>query len=206
MLPNPASAVIVPAASAPPVATASQRPQAIRRAALPMACVPAAQAVHTVSHGPCSPQRIEIAAPAALAIIIGTRNGETRRSPFSTRTTTWPSSVRRPPTPVPKIVPNRAGSTPRSPAWSNASVAAAMANCSMRSARRDSLGESYHGLGSQSCDLDRAAGRDARAEQALPVRLPADAAGGEHAEPGDRHAAALRLHDQAPQSLPATRS
>ena len=82
MLAKPASAVIVAADSAPPVATASQRPQAIRRAALPMACVPAAQAVAIVSFGPCSPKRIEIAAPAALAIIIGTRNGDTRRSPF----------------------------------------------------------------------------------------------------------------------------
>ena len=53
-----------------------------------MACVPAAHAVQIVSFGPCSPYRIEIAAPAALAIIIGTRNGDTRRSPFSMRTST----------------------------------------------------------------------------------------------------------------------
>ena len=51
-----------------------------------MAWVPAAHAVQIVSFGPCRPHRIEIAAPAALAIIIGTRNGETRRSPFSMRT------------------------------------------------------------------------------------------------------------------------
>jgi hypothetical protein len=53
-----------------------------------MACVAAAQAVQIVSAGPRKPWRIETAAPAALAIIIGTRKGETRRSPFSTRTTT----------------------------------------------------------------------------------------------------------------------
>ena len=150
MLRNPASAVIVAADSAPPVMTASQRPQAISRAALPMAWVPAAHAVQIVSFGPCRPHRIEIAAPAALAIIIGTRNGDTRRSPFSMRTMTCSSSVRRPPTPVAKIVPKRAGSAPTSPAWSNASVAAAMANCSTRSARRASFGDAYHGVGSQS--------------------------------------------------------
>ena len=55
---------------------------------------------------------MEIAAPAALAIIIGTRNGETRRSPFSIRVMTCSSSVCRPPTPVAKIVPMRPGSTP----------------------------------------------------------------------------------------------
>ena len=115
-----------------------------------MAWVPAAQAVQIVSFGPCSPKRIEMAAPAALAIIIGTRNGETRRSPFSIRTTTCSSRVCSPPTPVPKIVPNRAGSTPRSPAWAKASVAAAMANCSTRSARRASFGVAYQGVGSQS--------------------------------------------------------
>ena len=35
-----------------------------------------------VSHGPCQPWRIEMAAAPALAIIIGTRNGETRRGPL----------------------------------------------------------------------------------------------------------------------------
>ena len=38
--------------SVPPVTTASHRPHAIRRAALPMACVEAAQAVQIVSVGP----------------------------------------------------------------------------------------------------------------------------------------------------------
>ena len=74
--------------------------------------------------------------------------------PSSRRTSTCSSRVCSPPTPVAKIVPNRAGSTPSppcgSPAWVNASVAAAMANCSTRSARRASFGEEYHGDGSQS--------------------------------------------------------
>ena len=55
MLPKPASDVTVAAASAPPVTTASQRPQAISRAAFPMAWVPAAHAVQIVSLGPCRP-------------------------------------------------------------------------------------------------------------------------------------------------------
>ena len=55
MLAKPASAVGVAAASLPPVTTASQRPQAISRAALPMAWVPAAHAVQIVSFGPCRP-------------------------------------------------------------------------------------------------------------------------------------------------------
>ena len=55
MLPNPASDVAVAAHSEPPVATASHRPHAMSRAAYPMACVPAAQAVQIVSFGPCSP-------------------------------------------------------------------------------------------------------------------------------------------------------
>jgi hypothetical protein len=54
MLPKPASATGVPAASAPPVATASQRPQAIWRAAYPMEWVEAAHAVQMVSFGPRS--------------------------------------------------------------------------------------------------------------------------------------------------------
>ena len=61
----------------------SQRPLATSRAALATAWVPAAQAVTTFSDGPRQPARIEIRAGPALAIIIGTRNGETRRVPRS---------------------------------------------------------------------------------------------------------------------------
>ena len=45
--------------------------------------MPAAHAVLTVSHGPCQPQRIDTVALGAFGIIIGTRNGDTRRAPFS---------------------------------------------------------------------------------------------------------------------------
>ena len=90
-----------------------RRPGPTRSAGLAYvrACVPAAQAVQIVSFGPRNPNRIDTAAPGALAIIIGTRNGDTRRSPFSRRIWICSSSVWMPPTPVPKIVPIRAGST-----------------------------------------------------------------------------------------------
>jgi hypothetical protein len=52
MFVNPASAVAVNGASVPPLSTTSQRPVAMRRAALPIAWVEAAHAVAVVSHGP----------------------------------------------------------------------------------------------------------------------------------------------------------
>ena len=129
MLLKPAIPVGVMAASDPPVRTASQTPEAMSRAALPMAWVLAAQAVTVASQGPRQPQRMEMAAPAALAIIMGTRKGETRRAPFSWRRTICSSSVCRPPTPVASSTPDRSRSAPRGPASSRAMAAAAMANC-----------------------------------------------------------------------------
>src|SRR4051812_18306577 len=75
MLANPATEVVVIDTSLPPVSIASHRPLAIKRAALPIACVDAEHAVTVVSHGPRQPYRIDSAADAPLAIIIGTRNG-----------------------------------------------------------------------------------------------------------------------------------
>ena len=115
MLAKPATPVGVIAASEPPVITASQMPSEMRRAALPMACVLAAHAVTVDSHGPRQPNRIDTVAAAALLIIIGTRNGDTRFSPFSWRRTICSSSVWRPPTPVPMSTPERSGSAPISP-------------------------------------------------------------------------------------------
>ena len=83
MLVKPARLVGVMAASLPPAATTSQRPLAIHMAASTSAWVPAAHAVLTVWHGPCQPHRIDTVALAAFGIIIGTRNGDTRRAPFS---------------------------------------------------------------------------------------------------------------------------
>ena len=55
MFVKPCSAVAVIDASEPPVIITSQRPSMISRAALPIAWVPAAQAVTVVSHGPWNP-------------------------------------------------------------------------------------------------------------------------------------------------------
>ena len=66
MLPKAASATGVIAASAPPASTASQRPVAIRRWAARIECVPDAQAVVIVSHGPRQPRRIETVAAAGV--------------------------------------------------------------------------------------------------------------------------------------------
>ncbi len=74
--------LVMPASAAPPMAT-SHRPDATSRAAAAMLWAPAAQAVVTVSEGPCQPSRIEMLAAPALDIIIGTSRGETRRGPFS---------------------------------------------------------------------------------------------------------------------------
>ena len=106
----------VMAASELPVMTASHRPAAIRRAAFATEWVPAAQAVTVVSQGPCQPWRMEIEAAPAFDIIIGTRNGETRRGPFSWKMRICSSRVCSPPTPVPKITPLRRGSAVISPA------------------------------------------------------------------------------------------
>jgi hypothetical protein len=83
MFVNPAMPTGVMAASLPPAATTSQRPLATHMAASTSAWVPAAQAVLTVWHGPCQPQRIETVALGAFGIIIGMRKGDTRRAPFS---------------------------------------------------------------------------------------------------------------------------
>ncbi len=83
MLRKPASASSTITASAPPATAMLQRPDATRRAALPIAWVPAAQAVVTVSAGPPRPNLIETAAVAALGMSIGTRNGETRSGPLA---------------------------------------------------------------------------------------------------------------------------
>ncbi len=61
---------VMPASAAPPMAT-SQRPEATSRAAWAMLWAPAAQAVMTVSDGPCQPNRMDTAAAPALDIIIG---------------------------------------------------------------------------------------------------------------------------------------
>ena len=104
-----------------------------------MLWAPAAQAVVTVSEGPCQPRRMDTAAAPALDIIIGTRRGETRRGPFSPKIRIWVSRVSSPPTPVPMMTPERPGSALISPASSRAMSATATANWAKRSSWRASL-------------------------------------------------------------------
>ena len=141
---------VIPASAAPPMAT-SHRPDATSRAAWPMLWAPAAQAVVTVSEGPCHPMRMETAAAPALDIIIGTRRGETRRGPFSPKTRIWVSRVSRPPTPVPITTPERPGSASISPASSRAMAATATLNWANRSSWRASLAVNQRS-GSKSAD------------------------------------------------------
>ena len=91
------------------------------------------------SDGPCHPWRMEIPAAPALAIIMGTSRGETRRAPFSLYTTTCSARVSKPPTPVAKMTPALAGSASISPASFTAMSAAAMLNWAKRSSWRASL-------------------------------------------------------------------
>jgi hypothetical protein len=84
---------------------------------------PPAHAVVTVSQGPPSPKRMETEAVAALGIIMGTMNGETRLAPRSRSTSTCASTVCRPPMPVvTMLAPSTSG--PVSPLWRHASSAA----------------------------------------------------------------------------------
>ncbi len=143
MLANPTIPSSVIAASDPPVRATSQRPPATRRAALATAWVPAAHAVTTVSHGPLQPQRIEMAAAPALAIIMGTRKGLTLWGPLSRRTPACSSKLSMPPIPAPMITPARSGSGSTSPASSTAMAAAATLSWVKRSTRRASLGPNH---------------------------------------------------------------
>src|SRR6476659_2247583 len=73
---------------------------------------------------------------------MGMVSGETLRSPWVSRMSSWPSNDMAPPMPVPTITASRSGSTagssPASPACAHASRAAMIATCSDRSQRRAS--------------------------------------------------------------------
>ena len=122
----------VSAASVPPQTTTSASPRWITRSASPIACEPVAQAEASEKPGPWAPSRIAIVPAAALGIIIGTKCGETARSPPSSQARHSASSVVSPPTPVPTSTPSRSGATaspPSSPASAVACAAAATASC-----------------------------------------------------------------------------
>ena len=132
----------VSAASEPPVTTASASPSWIIRAAVPIACAPAAQAESVANDCPRSPCRIDTAAEAALPISSGIESGETAFGPFSSSWRWLCSSVPMPPMPVPIRVATRPasyGSSSFQPASASASSDATIANCAKRSERRASL-------------------------------------------------------------------
>ena len=168
-----------------------------------MAWVEAAQAVVIVSFGPA--QAVAHRDRRAGGVGHHHRHEERRDPPLALveqHLDLLLESMRRPPTPVAKIVPKRSRLGRRPPACSSASAAAARANCSTRSARRASFGLSKYGERIPVGDLDAAVVGDARPEEAVPERLPADAAGRDDAEAGDGDAPPGALH----QSLPTTRS
>jgi hypothetical protein len=101
---------VVIAASAPPATTTSALPRSIIRIPSPIACAPVAQAEATLKPGPCTPRRIATAPAAALGIIIGTKFGETPRSPRARKDSHCSCSVIRPPMPVPITTATRSGS------------------------------------------------------------------------------------------------
>ena len=100
------------AASVPPATIASTSPRWIIRAASPIECAPVEHADAIEKPGPCRPRRIAICPAAALGIIIGTKSGETARSPSSSHVLHSACRVVSPPTPVPTMTPMRRGSTP----------------------------------------------------------------------------------------------
>ena len=118
------------AASVPPATTTSASPRSSIRLASPIACEPVAHADDTLKPGPWAPSIIAIAPAAALGIIIGTKCGDTARSPPKTNARHSSSSVFSPPTPVPTRIARRSRSmSPGSPASSAACTAAANASC-----------------------------------------------------------------------------
>ena len=120
----------VSAASVPPATTTSASPRSIMRLASPIAWLPVAQADATLNPGPWMPSFIATVPAAALGIIIGTKCGETPRSPSSIQLRHSRSSVSSPPTPVPSTTPVRAGSAASgSPASAAAAIAAFTPSC-----------------------------------------------------------------------------
>ena len=144
--PKAAVASGVSAASEPPVTTASASPHWIMRAAVPIACAPAAQADSVANDWPRRPCRIDTAAEAELPISSGIDSGETAFGPDSSSFLWLASSVPMPPMPVPISVATRStsyGISSFQPASASASSEATIANCEKRSERRACLTVRY---------------------------------------------------------------
>jgi len=127
-------------ASVPPAMTAVASPRRIHSAASPMAWAAEAQALTTARFGPLAPCSIAIIPAGMSAIIDGTVNGETRRTPCMWRFNVARSSTSSPPTPdatsTPASLPSAVMSSPESV---TASRAATSASWMQRLLRRASL-------------------------------------------------------------------
>ena len=141
--------------------------------ASPMAWPAEAQAVTTAAFGPFSPWRIETWPGAALAIILGTKKGETRSGPLVVSSVNWASISAKPPIPDPRMQPIRVGSSSSSdsPESSKAISAAATANWEKRSIRRASF-PVIHFPGSKSTHSPPIRDRKALASKSVSGRMP----------------------------------
>ena len=150
-LPKPASAHGVTAASAPPASITSASPYSIRRAASPIPWVAVAQALTMARFGPLKPYITERSPEIMLMMLMGTKNGETRRGPRSLMTRVVSSIVPMPPMPEPICTPMRSAlaSVTSSPESLIASMPAAMPSWMKRSMRRASFSEMPKAAGSK---------------------------------------------------------
>ena len=138
---KPATAAGVIAASVPPANIISTSPFWIAKKASPMQFVPLAQAVTIHSEGPWIPNAMAICPAAIFAITIGIKNGLILEGPFSKSFLYWSCKVCIPPIPLPTKTPARSRFIVSRLSFesSNASFAAANANCVYLSIRLDSF-------------------------------------------------------------------
>ena len=112
---NPASAMGVMAASAPPTITASAAPSRMSRRPSAMAWADAAHAVLTHVLGPWALKSMDMWPAAMLGIIIGMKYGLTQSGPRPNSLLCCSSRVSRPPRPALMQTPRRSGRWPRPP-------------------------------------------------------------------------------------------
>src|SRR5829696_5739895 len=172
-------------ASVPPATTTSARPSRIRSAASASASAPLAQALTVACTPALAPNSSPSAAPGPFGMSIGTVSGDTRRTPRSSRMSSWLSMVTAPPMPLPTTIASRSGSTPRTrpsgtpslvlgtgskPASAHASRPATRAACWQRSSRRAST-RSSTAVGSTAIRATRRAGKS-RAHSSVSAVTP----------------------------------
>ena len=156
--------------------------------------VPAAQAVTVASHGPRKPYRMDTSAAARLPIIIGTRNGLTRRAPLlaehaDLRFQGFQATHAR----------SDDDTRPVGIEGEAAAVQTAGVGQGLGCRYRRELGEAVNPpeilgpveISGIEVRADPAGARRLGAEQAIPKRVPADAAGRHHADTRDGDPATL---------------